>query len=178
MDEWLSDAERDFSPKTVVETRRFVERSVKPTIGDRPLTKLRTRDLDVLYRELGASGGRGGRPLAPATVRRIHGIIHRALAQRVRWGWIARNPAEQASPPRVPRPKIRPRTPDQVAHLVEAASGYDPTLAVFVPLAAVTGARRSELLALRWTDIDLDIGVVDVARGVVIGRDGPVEKDT
>jgi integrase len=178
MNEWLAHAERDFSPKTALETRRFIDRALAPRIGDRPLTKLRPRDLDVLYRELSSCGGRDGRPLAPATVRRIHGIIHRALAQGVRWGWIAKNPAEQATPPRVPTPRIQPPSPDQVTRLIDVAAEKDPRLATFVMLAAVTGARRSELLALRWSDLDLDRGVVDIARGVVLGRDGVVEKET
>jgi hypothetical protein len=91
-------------------------------------------------------------------------------------GWIARNPAERATPPRAPRrgsshPRLKrsaswSRSPPVTTHRRRRS------------LAAVTGARRSELLALRWADLDLDRGVVEVARGVVIGRAGVVEKET
>jgi integrase len=122
--------------------------------------------------------GRADRPLAPATVRRIHGIIHRALGQGVRWGWVAKNPAAQASPPRVSAPRIEPPSPADVAKLIELAAGCDAALAAFLFLAAVTGARRSELVALRWADLDLERGAVEIRRGVVVGRHGIVEKDT
>lgn len=178
LEEWLAHAEPDFSPKTALETRRFLNRAVIPRLGDRAVDKLRASDLDALYRELRSSGGQGGRPLAPATVRRIHGIIHRALGQGVRWGWLSKNPAAQASPPRVPTPKINPPSPADVAKLIELAAERDAALAAFLFLAAVTGARRSELVALQWADLDLERGVVEIQRGVVLGRDGIVEKDT
>ncbi len=79
----------DFSPKTVQETRGYIDRSLMPAIGARRLSKLKPADLDAFYRQLLASGGAGGRPLAPGTVRRIHGILRRALNQGVKWGWRA-----------------------------------------------------------------------------------------
>ncbi len=55
----------------------------------------------------------------------------------------------------------------------------DPEFGVFVHLSAMTGARRSEMLALRWPDVDLERGVVTIGRGLVQGPDGRlVEKDT
>jgi integrase len=178
LDEWFAHAEKDFSPKTALETRRFLDRAVIPRLGDRVVEKLRPSDLDALYRDLRSRGGHNGRPLAPATVRRIHGIIHRALGQGVRWGWLNKNPAAQASPPRVPTPRIEPPSPADVTRLIELAAGRDVALAAFLFLAAVTGARRSELVALRWAEVDLVRGVVEIRRGVVLGRDGIVEKDT
>ena len=65
-----------------------------------------------------------------------------------------------------------------------AASHSDPRSPVkrvapdYILLAAATGARRSELIALRWGDLDLDRGYVWIARGIVLGSDGLVEKDT
>jgi integrase len=178
LDEWFAHAEKDFSPKTALETRRFLDRVVIPRLGDRVVEKLRPSDLDALYRDLRSRGGHNGRPLAPATVRRIHGIVHRALGQGVRWGWLNKNPAAQASPPRVPAPRIEPPSPADVAQLIELAAERDAALAAFLFLAAVTGARRSELVALRWFEVDLERGVVEIRRGVVLGRDGIVEKDT
>jgi integrase len=151
---------------------------VIPRLGDRAVDKLRPSDLDALYRELRSSGGREGRPLAPATIRRIHGIIHRALGQGVRWGWLAKNPAARASPPRVPTPRIEPPSPAEVTKLIDLATKRDVALAAFLFLAAVTGARRSELIALQWADVDLVRGVIEIRRGVVHGRRGVVEKDT
>ena len=63
--------------------------------------------------------------------------------------------------------------------LISEAERTDPDLAVFLRLAAVTGARRGELCALRWTDVDLLAGSVTIARAIVGQRnDDLVEKDT
>ena len=95
---WFEQATRDFSPKTVKETRGFIDRNLLPTIGAVPLSRLKASDLDRLYRRLQTAGGADGGALAPATVRRIHGILRRALAQGVKWGWIGVNPAASDEP--------------------------------------------------------------------------------
>lgn len=178
LDRWLEHESDDFSPKTALETRGFIDRNIKPVLGSVRLAKLGTADLDRFYAELRRAGGKGGRPLAPATVRRIHGILRRALGQAVRWGWIGVNPAASASPPRVPVPEITPPEPAGVARLFSLAQERDPALATFIVVAAATGARRSEVLALRWRDVDLEEGTVTIGRGVVMGPNGLVEKDT
>jgi integrase len=100
------------------------------------------------------------------------------LVQAARWGWVAVNPASNASPPRLPSRDIRPPSPEQVRRLFAEAAEEDVTFGVFLQLAAATGARRGELVALRWPDVDLGSGVVTIARGAVQGKDGLVIKDT
>ena len=72
---------------------------------------------------------------------------------------------------------MRVPTPEQVSRLVQTAEDEDPVLAAAVALAALTGARRGELVALRWSDVDLEGGTVRIARAmtVVAGRsiEGP-----
>ncbi len=160
------------------ETRGYIDRSLLPTIGDRQLSKLKTAEIDAFYKRLREAGGVDGGPLAPATVRRIHGIVRRALSQGVKWGWIAVNPAASASPPKALPSKISPPDPEQLGRVLERAGRESPELAVYLLLAAATGARRSELVALRWSDVDLGDSTVEISRGIVIGQDGPVEKDT
>jgi integrase len=62
--------------------------------------------------------------------------------------------------------------------VLRRAAGEAPELACFLVLAAATGARRSELVALRWTDVDIDGSTMSISRGVVFGPDGLVEKGT
>jgi integrase len=179
LDAWLERVSRDFSPKTVLVTRGFVERTIKPDLGAIRLVRLRPDTLDRFYAKLLAPCGGGDRDgLAPATVRRVHGIIHRALAQGVRWGWLGDNPAGSASPPSVPATAIQPPTPAELARLLDAAERRDPELATFLVLSAATGARRSELVASRWSDLDLARSVVTIRRGIVFGPDGLGEMDT
>ena len=172
LDRWLELAREDFSPKTTREVIGYIERNLRPALGDVRLSKLTTASLDRYYRSLLVDGGRNGRPLAPGTIRRIHGILRRALAQGVRWGWLGVNPAASASPSRVPRPDIAPPTPTELGRLQAAIDVKDPEFGVFVRLSAMTGARRSEMLALRWPDIDLERGVVTIGRGSCRVRTG------
>lgn len=178
LEEWYAHAAPGFSPKGAHQTRGILDRNLLPFVGSVPLSKLGAADLDRFYRRLREKGGRAGRPLAPGTIRRTHGVLHRALAQGVRWGWLANNPASSASPPRVPMPQINPPAPDELARVFALATSADVDLADYILLAAATGARRSELIALRWSDINFAKGVVTISRGIVSGADGLVEKDT
>jgi len=114
LNRWLEHAEANLSPSTADHNRTVIDAHLLPHIGDTPLNKLTTAKIDALYRLLSERGARGGKPLAPSTVRRTHNVLHRALVQAVRWGWLGVNPAAAASPPRLPTRDIRPPTPEQV----------------------------------------------------------------
>lgn len=136
-----------------------------------------TAGIDGFYAYLRRGGGREGSALAPGTVHRVHVVhvvLHRALAQAVRWEWIWLNPASQASPPRCVPAEIRPPSAAEVVALVAHATESSPSLGLFFLLAATTGARRGELLALRWRDVDLDSGSLSFQRSLIEGPDGPV----
>jgi integrase len=175
--EWLAHATPSFSPKTVETTRMYIEDPIIPLIGSMLVGKLAPSDLDRFYRQL-LEVGRSRGPYAPATIRRVHGIIRRALAQGVRWGWIVHNPAVDASPPRVPMKELKPPDPGQVVQLFHLAQESDPELATFIMLAASSGARRGELLALRWSDLDIDRGTLSVERGIVMVDGKLIEQGT
>ncbi len=177
---WYSRGELEWSPTTADGYRSIIDRQILPRWGNVALRRLRTADLDAWYSELRRQGGKDGRPLAANSVKRIHAVLRTALSQAVRWGWIATNPAAAATPP---QPKGRPRhtipSPEDVGRLVEAARRTNPPLSVFLRLAAASGARRGELCALRWRDIDLDTASLTIRRSVVNTRHrGLVEKDT
>ncbi|HUY08218.1 MAG TPA: tyrosine-type recombinase/integrase [Candidatus Dormibacteraeota bacterium] len=81
------------------------------------------------------------------------------------------NPAANASPPKVRHHELHLPTPQQVVALLKAATGRYPDFGCFLRLAAVTGARRGELCALRWSDLDLDAGLLAISRSIVgLGR--------
>lgn len=171
LDRWLALVEPDLSPTTAANYRRYVERRIRPALGDVQVVKLEPDRLDAFYAALRAE-------VAPATVRLIHAIIHRALQQALRWRWIPANPASLASPARARRHEISPPAPAAILRLVAAAEGSHPSLAAFVRLAAATGARRGELCALRWGDVDLERPDVLIARAIIDTDRGPLEKDT
>ena len=178
LEAWFESAATDFSPKTVTETRGFIDRNLLPTLGRVPLTRLKSSDLDRFYRKLQSSGGASGGGLAPGTIRRIHGILRRSLTQGMKWGWLGVNPAAATTPPRVPQSDIKPPSSTELLRVLRRAATESPELAFYLSLAAATGARRSEVVALRWSDVDLSDRTVMIERGIVFGPDGLVEKDT
>ena len=77
-------------------------------------------------------------------------------------------PTARATPPSVMRKEMVVPTPDQLSKLVRAADAIDPVIACATALAALTGARRGELVALKWSDIDLVVGRVRFARSLTV----------
>lgn len=157
---------------TTAQTRSIINSHMAPELGHLRVDKLTTADVDDFYGHLLRAGGRNGRPLGEGTVHRIHVVLHRALAQAVRWEWIWINPASSASPPRVPPPEVHPPDPAQVAELLGFVEERSPALFVFLRLAVSTGARRSQLLALRWRDVDFHHGALSFTRAAVTGQHG------
>ena len=189
LDRWMEVVDHELS--TVSTTAGYVRRTIKPALGDMPLRKLQQRVdiLDRLYTHLrrcnrlcdssparktdddGVEDPHVCRPMSPSAVRRVHAILSAALNYAVSWGWIERNPADHAHPPKLPRRRALPPRPEQVAELLNAAAATDEELAVFLWLAVTSGARRGELVALRWTDVALDRGLLRVDSSYVV-REG------
>jgi integrase len=170
---WLENVGLSLSPTTLAGYQRLVDQQVVPALGLVKVHRLTPAQLDRFYRALSAEG------LAPATVRQSHAVISSALTQGVKWGWVGSNVAARTTPPPIRRPKLEPPSPEDVIRLIEAAKrSRSPELGVFIHLAAVTGARRGELIALRWSAVDLVAGQVVIEYSVVqVGRQ-LFEKDT
>jgi integrase len=125
-----------------------------------PLWKLTSRDCDQLYARMKAAG------LGQSRVRCAHVVLHRAVAQAVRWGWLARNPVSNATRPPVARVTITPPGVDDVRTALAASRKVDVELWCWLQVAIASGARRGEVCALRWCDVDLDKRFVRIERSV------------
>ena len=173
IDQWLDECERlDFSPTTLRTYRAQINQTIRPRLGKVPLNRLTARHLDELYGVMKDAGQ------SPKTIRNHHAIISAALHQGVRWGWVRHNVAEQAKPPRISSRRVQAPSIDVVRQVIETAEQRDPRLAPLLMLAALTGMRRGELCALRWNDIDLQLGVIEVSRSLVVVPGGLAEKTT
>lgn len=162
LDAWLDAGESTQRPRTVYENRRKIEHRIRPTLGEVRLDRLEADQLDAAYRRWLAEG------LSPATVHKYHCILSAALRQAVKWGWIDRAATERATPPSVGRKDIVVPSPERLSALMRAAEDDDPVVASAIALAALTGARRGELVALRWSDVDLARGRMTIARSLTV----------
>jgi integrase len=127
-----------------------------------PLKRLSPLHLAGLYAEL-----------APATAVAAARVLHRALADAVRWGLIGQNPASLVKPPR-PAPKERRRwTVDEARRFLAGADeGWYGPLWVFL---LASGCRLGEALGLTWQDVDWQKGTVRIARSITHIRHQPLE---
>ena len=187
LDRWTEVVDHELS--TASTTAGYVRRTIRPALSDMPLRKLQHRVdiLDRLYTHLrrcnrlcdssparkavdkaAADGPHVCRPMSPGAVRRVHAILSAPLNYAVSWGWIERNPADYAHRPKLARRRALPPRPEQVAELLNAAAAADEELAMFLWLAVTSGARRGELVALRWTDVAFDRGLLRFATNYVV----------
>jgi integrase len=98
------------------------------------------------------------KPLGGSTLRHIHVVLNGALRSAVRWGWIGINPLDLIPKPRAPKPQPNPPTAANAARIIEKAWETDAEWGTFVWLTMVTGARRGELVALRFSSVELSCG--------------------
>jgi len=118
------------------------------------------------------------KPMAPASILRIHAIISAALNMAVRYEWIDRNPAEKASPPRARKREPDPPSPAQAARLLNEVWQENEEFGLYLWAAFTTGARRGELLALRENRFDFEVQEVTFARNYLVKQGHRIEKDT
>ncbi len=163
--EWLPAIRSTIRPTTYASYAGHVEHHIIPALGQVPLQQLGSLQLNGLYARLLAEGrgpGKGG--LSPATVRRVHATVHRALKDATRWNKIARSPADGADPPRAAG----------FEHLMKVWGAKE--LRAFLTcesesrayglwlLLMTTGMRRGEALGLTWDDLDLKAGRLAVKK--------------
>ena len=137
-------------PRSHERSAENVRLHLLPALGRTRLTRLRPDARQELY----AAKRRQG--LAPRTVHHVHTVLHTALEQAVRWGYLPRNVADVVTRPAVPQRE--PRWPrGEVVRRLLAAAGGDRLQALWA-LAAYTGCRLGELCGLTWEDVDLTPG--------------------
>lgn len=101
LDIWLKEcAEPSVRPSTYKGYRGYAERNIKPSLGNKQISKVTAADVQTLYRKLQREGGVDGGALSPTTVRRIHGVLHQALNAAVDRHLIVKNPTDDVTLPK------------------------------------------------------------------------------
>ena len=152
LDRWLEEyAAPSVRPSTLEGYRGYIERNIKPRLGNKPVGKITVEDIRQLYRELQERGHQEEHPqygykLAGSTVRRIHGVLHEAMDAAAQENLIARNPTDGII---LPRKKAAPKQVLNNAQLERfmTAIQEDKVWYDFFYTELTTGLRRGEICA-------------------------------
>jgi len=174
LEEWLKGyVWPNLSPRTAEGYESIVRCHLIPALGSIPLVQLKPEHLQRYYSEKLSTGRHDGKgALSQTTVSHHHTCLHRALKMALRWGLISRNPADAVVPPRPQRSEMHTMTEDDVNTFLGAAKNT-PYYVLFY-MALFTGMRRSELLALRWCDVDLLLCQAHITRSLHHLRTGEI----
>lgn len=153
------------APATLLNYEHLAGR-ISKRIGHIRLADLQPRDLERLYAaELASEDKRlaeteRAKRISATTVRHEHDLLRAALRHALRQGLVARNVAEAVTPPRRETKEQSVLSPEQAAALLETLAGH--RLYALVCLALTAGMRRGELIGLRWLDVNLDEGRLEI----------------
>ncbi len=170
LDLWLRDyAEPNVRANTLSLYRTIIDKGVKPGLGHVRLADLGPRDVQQYCARMSREGS------APVTVRTHHRVLRTALRHAVLWDLIARNPSDGVPAPKAARREMKVLQGEQIRTLLAEADGTE--YLVPVHLAIYTGLRRSEILGLKWSDVDLGRRSLTVSRSVVAMTGNPSHTD-
>ncbi len=155
LSDWAELALTRLRPRTAESYAAMVRLYLIPAIGRIPLAKLEPEHVRRMLGDLAARG-----TLSATTRRYVRSVLRTALGQALREGKVLRNVAALVDPPAKAHRELRPLSREQVRSFLDGIRG-DRLEALYVT-ALGTGLRQGELLALRWSDVDLERGELTV----------------
>lgn len=159
LDSWLNGSVRgSVRQSTFDRYESAVRLHIKPALGRLKLKKLTPAHVQGFYQDRLDAG------LSPASVNKLHAILHKALSQAMKWDLVPRNVAALVRAPRPAPAEMRTLSAAETRRLLEAARG-DRIEALYM-LAVHTGMRQGELLALKWQDVDLENATISIQRTI------------
>lgn len=141
--------------KTAVRYRDMLKR-INAEIGPIKLQDLRPEHLNRLYAKMAQPGQnkKTGEPLSSKTILEHHRVISTILTQAVKEGLISANTAQRATPPKVTKHEMEAFEVEEIQAILSALETEPLKWRVCVQLLIATGARRGEVMGLRWENVD------------------------
>lgn len=152
---------------------------IYPVIGHLKIRDIRPDHLNKLYSDLGKNGTnkRGGK-LSNKTILEHHRLIHTVLEQAVKEGLIPFNPANRVELPKAERKEVNYFQADEVKAIAEALQAEPIKWQTITHLLLITGARRGEILGLKWNSIDFDNNQLHICNNILYTPDRGIYEDT
>ena len=163
-------------PSTLEGYRGYVERNIKPRLGNKPVGKITVEDIRQMYRELQEHGRQEEHPqygykLAGSTVSRIHGVLHEALDAAVQENLIARNPTDGivlSGKKAAPKQVLNDAQLERFMEVIQEGKVWHG----FFYAELTTGLRLGEICGLIWQDFDEAHGILSIRRTVHAQKGG------
>jgi integrase len=171
LEDWLKNhGEVNIRATTLAGYKIIVNKHLIPSLGSIPLHKFQATHLEAYYADKRESGNRtNGKGLSNTTIKHHHRVLSEAIRYAVRMDRVARNVCEAVRPPKTDTKEMNYLTEGQIKQVLEASKGSRYYELYY--LAIWTGMRRSELLGLRWSDVEnLTISVNQVAHHIEGGH--------
>ena len=188
LETWLAEYNGDVKPATIVSYRQHIQNHIVPALGAVKLSALTPTAVQRFYNELQRSGVKTPKrdetgkivrakgevvyttsPMSPKTVKNVHGVLHQALKQAMRLGYIRSNPTEACILPRIEKAEMRPLDAPEIKCLL--ASLGDDVYCTLLKVDLFTGMRQGEILGLQWACVDFDRGTITVNKQLVHPRE-------
>ena len=157
MDTWHAEYLGAVKLSTVSSYEATIRNHIKPGLGAIKLEALTTQDIQEFYNGR-QKGDETREPLAPKTIKNIHGVLHKALQQAMLNGLIRNNPADPCVLPRRPKQKVKPLNEEQITKLIKALKGHKYENLILTTL--FTGLREGEVCGLQWDCVNLETGTI------------------
>jgi integrase len=165
LEEWLARRQPSLEPNTFTDYTGIAERRLRPHLGHHKVKHLRPAHvvamLDALRKPGANRRGKANRPLSETSLQHTYDLFHVVLDYAVRQRVVAHNVLSDVDRPRREAREIEVWSARQLGVFLDSCA--DDRLFPLLQLASHTGARRSELLALRWAAVDLGAGTVSIA---------------
>jgi len=160
LEDWLISKKASIRTKTLDHYARDVNIHIVPRLGRVRVAELKPRQIQRLYDEKLAQG------MGVRSVVHLHSVLRQALNHAIKLGLIPRNPATMTTPPKSRPKEMNVLNEGQVQTFLLAADEYQSDIHALYHLAINTGMRQSELLGLKWTDLDTFAKTLAVRRQV------------
>lgn len=152
---WFDKKKKSVGEQTQILYESIIRVHIVPALGEVPLSKLTAFHIENFIDQLTKSG------FAAETVRRIYSVINTSLNAAARLDLVVKNVAAKIEKPKVVRKELKVWEPEYVAEFLEKIKGRSRYY-IAIYLAVMTGMRQGEILGLRWSDVDLDAGIVRI----------------
>ena len=157
METWLSEYTGDVKDSTRTSYRQHMNNHIIPALGAVKLSELTPAACQKFVNDLSRVKG-----LSAKTVKNVHGVLHHALKQAVRLGYMRMNPTEACTMPRIEKAKIEPLDAPEIKRLLDVLG--DDVYSDVLRVDLFTGMREGEILGLQWSCVDFDQGTITIEK--------------